>query len=77
MGKAAVIAGVWGRDIGNTPGQQTLLVSHLTEQLDLAWQLPKNLRQPIQNITENVKAVFVFLSGEKEKSFMVAGTCKK
>lgn len=36
MRKAAVIAGVWGRDIRNTPGQQTLLVSQLTEQLDLA-----------------------------------------
>lgn len=36
MRKAAVIAGVWGRDIGNTPGQQTLLVSQLTEQLDLS-----------------------------------------
>lgn len=77
MRKAAVIAGVWGRDIGNTPGQQTLLVSQLTEQLDLSWQLPCNLRRPIQNITENLKAVFVFLFGEKEKSFLVAEACKK
>lgn len=30
----------------------------------------------IQNITENVKAAFVFLFGEKEKSFMVAETCE-
>lgn len=30
-----------------------------------------------QAADENVKAVFVFLFGEKEKSFLVAETCKK